>query len=256
MEGAHLRPAERGGFREQCLSHPLRTTLLLTLFWHAALVTLATVIPAATSQAGEDLRAAAINVLTALLPVAVLARLSAWRSAGLTTPVRRPVWLLPLAAVAVAAALTGLGGTTTLVVTTVVLQLCLGLNEEMMSRGVVQTLTAHLGGWRCAGWVGLLFGAGHAFNAVFFGVSWFDAGGQVLSATVGGFCFAAVRFHVLSLWPFVLLHAAENSLRDLSGTLTIPAELALTAVLAAYGCYAAATVKRAETTAVALDQSA
>jgi len=226
-------------------------TLLLTLLWHATLVALATVIPAATSEAGDDLRAAGINLLTALVPMAVLARLSAWRSAGLTSRLRRPWWLLPLAAVAVVPAVTGVAGTATLVVTTVVLQLCLGLNEETMSRGVVQTLTAHLGSWRCAGWVGLLFGIGHAFNAVFFGISWFEAGGQVLTATVGGFAFAAVRFHVLSLWPFVLLHATENALRDLSGTLTIPVELTLTAVLAAYGCYAAQMAKQGRTTVVA-----
>ena len=254
MVRPHADESPAASLRARCLRRPLRATLLLTLLWHGVLVLLATVVPVPAGEQAQDVRAAAINLVAALLPLTVVAALAGWRQSGLTGPVRDPRWLLLLVVVAALPALRGLSASGA-VVTTVALQLCLGLDEELLSRGLVQPLTAHLGGWRCATWVGLLFGAGHALNAVVFGASWFDAGGQVLSGAATGFCFAAVRFHVLSLWPFVVLHAAENALRDLSGALGVPVELALAAALVAYGCLALRRLAPGQVEAVALASS-
>ncbi|WP_344120915.1 CPBP family intramembrane glutamic endopeptidase [Kocuria aegyptia] len=87
--------------------------------------------------------------------------------------------------------------------------LLLGINEEMMFRGLVQgVLDPFPLGSRCV-LVGLVLGAQHTANLLF-GHTLYDTGAQVLSATGSGFAYAAARARIGTIWPLALLHGPGN----------------------------------------------
>jgi hypothetical protein len=75
---------------------------------------------------------------------------------------------------------------------------------------VNQHVLARLGPTRAAVWVGVLFGLGHAVSALWFGRPWDDTVAQVVSTTAYGFGLAALRWHLGTIWPLVVLHASDN----------------------------------------------
>ena len=85
-------------------------------------------------------------------------------------------------------------------------------SEELYSRGVVQELLRAVRPlWRAVA-VGMMFGVGHMLSGVVFGRDLGYLAFQVPHAVVLGFALAAVRMHVVSIWPLVLLHAVQNLL--------------------------------------------
>ena len=88
--------------------------------------------------------------------------------------------------------------------------MALGLNEELLFRGVIQHTTNALGAVRSVVWVGLLFGLQHAGTGIFFGHSLYDTGTMMLSSTASGAAYAAVRLRIGTIWPLAFLHGLEN----------------------------------------------
>ena len=94
----------------------------------------------------------------------------------------------------------GLPGSSAQFFGSAVLFLALGLNEELLYRGVVQHATNTLGAVRSVAWVGLLFGLQHAGTGIFFGRSLYDAGSMVVSSSASGAAYAAVRLRIGTIW--------------------------------------------------------
>jgi hypothetical protein len=97
-------------------------------------------------------------------------------------PLRRWWLTLPTLAVACSYAVAGLEGRTTVLVSSLVSLLWVSINEELYSRGLVQQVLTPVGPTRAAIGVGLLFGAGHFQNYLFFGAPLDDTLWQMLSA--------------------------------------------------------------------------
>jgi hypothetical protein len=58
--------------------------------------------------------------------------------------------------------------------------------------------------------VGVLFGLGHALSALWFNRPWDDSLVQVISTTAFGFGYAALRWHLATIWPLAFLHAMDD----------------------------------------------
>ncbi len=104
----------------------------------------------------------------------------------------------------------GLSGPSAQFFGSAVLFLALGLNEELLYRGVIQHATNTLGAGRSAIWVALLFGLQHAGTGIFFGHSLYDTGTQVISNTSFRAAYAAVRLRIGTIWPLAFLHGLGN----------------------------------------------
>ena len=118
--------------------------------------------------------------------------------------------LAPLLFFALSFAAGGLFGSPALFFGSAALFLALGLNEELLFRGVIQHALGTLGATRSVVWVGLLFGLQHAFTAIFFGASHYEAGSLVISSSASGAAYAAVRLRIDTIWPLAFLHGLEN----------------------------------------------
>ncbi|MCX5064177.1 CPBP family glutamic-type intramembrane protease [Streptomyces sp. NBC_00452] len=112
---------------------------------------------------------------------------------------RRWSLALPMLLITGSYALAGLDGNTTAVVSSLVSLLWVGLNEEVHSRGLVQRALTPLGPLRTAIGVGVLFGAGHLQNYLFFGAPLDDTLWQMLSAGLFGFTCACLRLAIGSV---------------------------------------------------------
>ena len=77
--------------------------------------------------------------------------------------------LLPLLFFALSFAGGGLSGSPAQFLGSAILFLALGLNEELLYRGVIQHATSTLGAVRSVAWVALFFGLQHAGTGIFFG---------------------------------------------------------------------------------------
>jgi hypothetical protein len=140
-----------------------------------------------------------VNVGALLVPLAVIA-VAGWRlRAGLGAG-RRWLLLLPIAILYASFLAFGVASLpASAVLAAALLQLALGVNEEVMFRGLVQALwDRHAAVVQCTA-VALVFGLQHSAN-VLWGRPVLDTAEQVLSATVTGFAFAAARLHVGSIW--------------------------------------------------------
>jgi hypothetical protein len=135
-----------------------------------------------------------------------------WRQAGVapTRPDRSWLALLPLLFFALSFAAVGLSGSPTRLLSSAILFLALGLNEELLYRGVIQHATNTLGAVRSVVWVVLLFSLQHTGTGIFFGHSPYDMGAIMISSTACGAAYAAVMLRIGTIWPLVFLHGLEN----------------------------------------------
>ncbi|MGW4946970.1 CPBP family intramembrane glutamic endopeptidase [Actinoplanes sp. NPDC004185] len=196
-------------------AHPLMTAIVLTLLWHGVLYAAAEIIPASLSRLLPDLGPSLVNLVAAVVPVVAAAWLGWWREAGMGWRIPRQSWLLllPVFLLNFSYVVSGLTGTAEQYAGTALLCLCVGVSEEMLSRGVVQRALQPLGPIRAAVWVGVLFGLGHALSALWFNRPWDDSLAQVISTTAFGFGYAALRWHITSIWPLAFLHAMDDFLQ-------------------------------------------
>src|SRR3712207_4142833 len=104
-----------------------------------------------------DLRSTLVNLGALLLPLTVVAAFGWWRQAGLALSRPDRSWwsLLLLLAFALSFAAGGLSGSPTQFLSSAILFLALGLNEELLYRGVIQHATNTLGAVRSVVWVGV-----------------------------------------------------------------------------------------------------
>ncbi|GLP69170.1 hypothetical protein TUSST3_57930 [Streptomyces sp. TUS-ST3] len=185
----------------------------LTLAWHTALLLFAKVIlPPLAPSWFPGLGATVVNAICLAGVWCVLWRWGWLRVSGTATLGRPRRWWLaaPMLLIAGSYALAGLDGSTTVVVSSLVSLLWVGLNEEVYSRGLVQQTLTPLGPLRAATGVAVLFGAGHLQNYLFFGAPLDDTLWQMLSAGLFGFACAGLRFAIGSVWPMVLVHALDD----------------------------------------------
>ncbi|MFF0156969.1 CPBP family intramembrane glutamic endopeptidase [Streptomyces sp. NPDC005263] len=200
-------------WKQHVSRHPLVGALELTLAWHVVLVLCAKVVlPPLAPSWFPDLGAALVNAVCTAGACFVLWRWGWLRVSGVASLGRPRRWWLaaPMLLVAGAYALAGLTGTPTVLVGSLVSLLWVGINEEVYSRGLVQQALTPLGPLRAAVGVGVLFGAGHLQNHLFFGAPLGDTLWQMLSAGLFGFTCAALRWAIGSVWPMVVVHALDD----------------------------------------------
>jgi membrane protease YdiL (CAAX protease family) len=191
---------------------PVAFGIALIVIWWAVMLLLASALPRLSPAWFPDLSMTLVNIGALLVPLAVVAALGWWRQAGLalSRPDRSWWTLLPLLAFALSFAAGGLSGSPAQVFSSAILFLALGLNEELLYRGVIQHATNSLGALRSVVWVALLFGFQHVGTGIFFGHSLYDTGAMVISATSFGAAYAAVRLRIGTIWPLAFLHGLEN----------------------------------------------
>ncbi len=196
----------------RALARPVAFGIALIIAWWAVTLLLATGSPRSSPSWFPDLRATLVNLGALLVPLGVVGTFGWWRQAGLVLPRPDRSWwtMLPLLFFALSFAVGGLSGPSAQFFGSAVLFLALGLNEELLFRGVIQHALGTLGAVRSVVWVGSLFGLQHAFTGIFFGASLYEAGSMVISSSASGAAYAAVRLRIGTIWPLALLHGLEN----------------------------------------------
>ena len=194
------------------LGRPVAFGIVLIIIWWAIMLLFASALPHLSPSWFPDLHSTLVNLGALLVPLAVVAAFGWWRQAGLALSRPDRSWwsLLPLLAFALSFAAGGLSGSPAQVFSSAVLFLALGLNEELLYRGVIQHATNTLGAVRSVIWVALLFGIQHAGTGIFFGHSLYDTGAMMISASASGAAYAAVRLHLGTILPLAFLHGLEN----------------------------------------------
>lgn len=126
---------------------------------------------------------------------------------------RKPVYLLPLAALSVLLLPEGLKWNTSVAVSVLgVISMCfVAYLEELIFRGLLLRSMAKSNLKAAVIVSSLTFGMGHAINLLM-GAPIFDTMLQLVYASAVGFCYTAVVIAGGSLWPCVLSHAIVNSL--------------------------------------------
>ena len=181
----------------------------LTLLWHAVLFAVEDLLPPLAPDWFPDLGAAVVNLVLAALTLALIGVLGWWREAAVAWrwPDRSWWLLLPLLAEGLVHLHSGVTGSGTALASAAVTMLTVGLAEESLSRGLVQRVLGPLGPMTAAVWVGVLFGFGHLLSGLWFGREAEFIAFQVVNTAAFGFCLAAVRWHIGTIWPLVFLHA-------------------------------------------------
>ena len=206
---------KRHAHRHSCevaLRRPLAFGVTLTVVWWGLIVVLSYTLPRLSPHSFPSLGSTIINLILFAVVVTLVIRCG-WRGPvglGAPHPDRNWLFLVPLLVGALSFAARGLVGTPTQFMSSAVLFLALGLNEELLYRGVIQHATDRLGAVRSVVSVALLFGLGHFGNAVFFGQPLFETVAQVISATAFGLAYSAVRLHLMTIWPLAVLHGLED----------------------------------------------
>lgn len=214
--------------------HPLPWSVVLTVIWLVVVHLLAQLLVAGRTGTYGDLRAAAVNVGALLVPLIVIV-LAGWRlRAGLSRG-QRWYLLVPIALIYASVLLFGVESqTANAVLAVALLQLMLGLNEEVMFRGLVQGIWARQAPVTQCTAVALVFGLQHSANLLW-GQSLFDTAAQVFSATITGFAFAATRLHVGSIWGLALVHGFGNLCNDISSNVPLVMSAVVDVLIFAYG---------------------
>jgi membrane protease YdiL (CAAX protease family) len=194
------------------LGRPVTFGIALIIVWWAITLLLATGLPRLSPSWFPNLRSTLVNLGALLVPLAVVGAFGWWRQAGLALPRPDRSWwkLLPLLFFALSFVAGGLSGSSAQFFSSAVLFLVLGLNEELLYRGVIQHATNSLGAVRSVVWVALLYGLQHAGTGIFFGQSFYEAGSMVISSTASGAAYAAVMLRIGTIWPLAFLHGLEN----------------------------------------------
>jgi membrane protease YdiL (CAAX protease family) len=204
--------------RAVIVGRPILSAVLLTLAWYVVLFALAETIASLQPHWFPDLGYTLVNLGAAAVPIGLLLWLGWARSAGVVW--RRPDrswWLLtPLVLEALSYSLDGVVGTPRELLSAAVLYTALGISEEALSRGLVQRVLAVLGPVRAAVGVALLFGAGHTLSGLWFSHPMGDTIFLSINAASFGFAFAALRWHLRTIWPLVGVHALGDFLQILS----------------------------------------
>ena len=186
--------------------HPVLGVLEITLLWHAVLIAVAEGMPPLAPDWFPDLGATVVNLVCAAV---VLTLLYAW---GLQEDVtgrgRRWYLALPVLAIALSYGLAGIHGGA-LLGSAVSLAL-VGINEELYSRGLSLEIARPLGERTAAVLTATTFGLGHLQNYLVFGSPLDDTLEQVVMAGVYGFCLAAARLRMNTVWPLVVVHALDD----------------------------------------------
>ena len=226
--GGRTPPADSG----RPVRRPLLAAIGVNLAWHAVLFAVALTLPLLGGAAP-----AVVNLAACVVPLGVIAWLGWWRAPWLSGVLpRRPWTLAPVVVVIGAELVRGIEGSSAVLVTSAVVMLSVGVSEELYARGVMQELLRTMRPLALVATVGLLFGAGHVLSGLVFGRPADYIAFQVLHATVFGFIAAALRLHVVSIWPLALLHAGSNWLSVNSvGELPVWWEVCRLAALAGYG---------------------
>jgi membrane protease YdiL (CAAX protease family) len=194
------------------LGRPVAFGIVLIIVWWAVTLLLATALPRMSPAWFPDLRSTLVNLGALLVPLALVGAFGWWRQAGLALlrPNRSWLSLLPLLFFALSFAVGGLSGSPAQLWSSAILFLALGLNEELLYRGLIQHATNTLGATRSVVWVALLFGVQHAGTGLFFGHSLYDTVAMMISSTASGAAYAAVMLRIGTIWPLAFLHGLEN----------------------------------------------
>ncbi|MBB3676374.1 CPBP family intramembrane glutamic endopeptidase [Modestobacter versicolor] len=228
----------RSRLLEMAGRRPLTLAVAVTLLWHLVLFAVEDLLPPLAPGWFPDLGAAVVNVVLAALTLAVIGGLGWWREAALAWrwPDRSWWLLLPLLAEGLLHLVDGLTGSRTALAGAAVTMLAVGVAEESLSRGLVQRLLSPVGPGRAAVGVGVLFGLGHLLSGLWFGRPLDDVAFQVVNTAAFGFCLAAVRWHVGTIWPLAGLHALVNfSSINSPGALPDVVQVLVVVLLVAYG---------------------
>jgi uncharacterized protein len=224
--------------RAMIARRPILTAALLTLVWHVVLFALAGTIASLNPHWFPDLGTTLVNLGAAAVPIGLIVWLGWTRSAGLIwgRP-DRSWWLVtPLMLEAASYSLNGVVGSTRELLSAAVLYTVLGISEETLSRGLVQRVLAVFGPGRAAVGVALLFGAGHTLSGLWFSHPIADTVFITINAAAFGFACAALRWHLRTIWPLVVVHALGDFLQILSpGNLPFGVRVAYLLSLLGYG---------------------
>jgi hypothetical protein len=141
------------------LSRPVAFGIALIIIWWAVMLLLASALPRLSLSWFPDLSMTLVNIGALLVPLAVVTAFGWWRQAGLALPRPDRSWwtLLPLLAFALSFAAGGLSGSPAQFFSSAILFLALGLNEELLYRGVIQHATNTLGALPLGGMGGVAF---------------------------------------------------------------------------------------------------
>jgi hypothetical protein len=185
--------------------------LILTVAWHAVVFAAAFGLPPLSGDRWPDLRPTVINLTALLVPIAVVLWNGWWREPWFASLLpRRPVLLLPVLVLALLWGVQGLSGSVTTLASSALLLAVLGINEEVLSRGTVQRILNPLSPQIRAVSVGALFAFGHLLSGIVFSRPMGDTLLIVVSTYAFGYCYAALRMHVVSVWPLGLLHGLDD----------------------------------------------
>ena len=210
----------------------------MSLAWYVVLFTLAEAISSWQPHWFPDLGTTLVNLGAAAVPIGLIVWLGWTRSAGLVW--RRPDrswWLLtPLVLEAVSYSLDGVVGSVRVLLSAAVLYTVLAFSEEALSRGLVLRVLAVLGPVRAAVGAGVLFGLGHTLSGLWFSHPLGDTLFITVNAAAFGFAFAALRWHLRTIWPLVGVHALGDFLQILSpGNLPFGVRVAYLLAYIGYG---------------------
>ena len=228
----------RGRLLDVAGRRPLTLAVVVTLLWHLILFAVEGTLPPLSPDWFPSLGAVVVNLVLAALTVGLLRWLGWVRQAGLGW--RRPDrswWLAaPLLVEGMLYGVTGFDTSANTLTSVALMKLTVGLAEESLSRGLVQRVLTPLGPAAAAVWVGVLFGLGHALSGWWFGRAWDETMSVVISAGCYGFCLAALRWHLGTIWPLVLLHALTDFTQLATpGSLLFVVRLGLVLALVGYG---------------------
>lgn len=193
-------------------AHPWAFAVLAWVAHLAVLVVVSRVLPVWAPDAFPELGATVVNLAGIAFGLAVVAALGWWRRAGVVRLApRRAAWtVLPLMLMPLSYLAFGVHGSVGAWLGGLALYVALGVNEELINRGVILGALLRRGRLTAVLGSAVLFGVGHAVGGLFFGRDWFSTGAQILSSVAYGIAVGAVRVRIGTIWPLALFHALDD----------------------------------------------